>query len=88
MESNELCLKIPFIATFNKIFDLNDVKFLLLDNIEIYILNKDSIGKKVAFDIVIKQDEKYIVPRCDFKKYRSFLLKGYKAVGVEYRLKI
>lgn len=88
MENNELCLKMPFIATFNKTFNLNGVNSLLLDNIEIYIFNKNSIGKKVAFDIVVKQDEKYIIPRCDFKKHCSFLLKGYKVVGVEHRLKI
>lgn len=48
---------------------------LLLDSIEVYSLYESgAIDRKLAFDIIVNPECKYIVPRCKSLRYSSFLL--------------
>lgn len=69
--------KVHYCKTFNTVCDIKDIP-LVLDTIEVYALNEEYIDKKVAFDIVVNSEEKYIIPRCNLEKYNSFLLTGYR----------
>lgn len=69
--------QIPYTATFDRIFNLNQIPSLLLDNMNVYTLNDSCIDRKIPFDIIVNTDnteEKYILPRCNPEKYSSFLL--------------
>ena len=71
--------KVKYCKTFNTVCDIKDIP-LVLDTMEVYALNEEYIDRKVAFDIVVNSEEKYILPRCNLEKYDSFLLTGERVV--------
>lgn len=80
MKTEENLYRIPYMREFDYVCDLNNIHGLLLDNIEVYTLNSTEIEHKVAFDIVVNSEEKYILPRCNPKKHNYFLLKAERLV--------
>ena len=80
IKENQL-FTIPYFETFDHIYNIKKNSSLILDDIEVYALKEEHIDRKVAFDIIVNPEEKYIIPRCKPEKYTSYLLKAKKIVN-------
>ena len=80
-EENQLTI-IPYFKEFENVCSINKTSSLLLDNMRVYALNNNVIDREVAFKIIKKSDEKYILPICNLERYDSFLLAAEKLVNV------
>lgn len=79
-EENQLTI-IPYFKEFDNICRINKTSSLLLDNMRVYALNNNVIDREVNFKIIIKSDEKYVLPICNLEKFGSFLLAAEKLVN-------
>ena len=78
IKDNQL-IKMPYFKTFDHAYNIEESS-LLLDNMKVYALNNNMIDREISFDIIVNPEEKYILPRCNPKKYGSFLLAAEKFV--------
>ena len=72
MKENQL-IKVPYMQQFKYVCDISNLSSLLLDNMKVYGVYRNTIDKQIDFDIVMDSGEKYIVPRCK-PEYDEFVL--------------
>ena len=80
---NSQLITVPYMEQFKYVCDISNRSSLLLDNMEVWALNKNVISKQIDFDIVMDSGEKYIIPRCKPEQYDEFLLKAERVYLVD-----
>lgn len=84
IKENEL-MTVPYTASFEEKFIIEDDMNFLLNNISIYGCVNDNSFNKVNFDIRVINDKKVIYPLDDYKSYFLYGKRLVKATRVEIK---